>query len=47
MVKNTKLVNDTLNLIREVRKGTIDEVLGMNELELMKKYFKDNKDGKI
>jgi hypothetical protein len=47
MVENTKLVNDTLKLVKEVRKGTIDEILEMNELELMMKFFKDKEDGKI
>lgn len=47
MVKNEKIVNDTLNLARELRKGTIDEILGMDEIELAIKFFKDMQDGKI
>jgi len=47
MVKNEKIVNDTLNLAKELRKGTIDEILKMDDVELALKFFKDMEEGKI
>jgi hypothetical protein len=47
MAKNEKIVNSTLNLAKELRKGTIDEILEMDEIELAIKFFKDMQDDKI
>lgn len=47
IVKNEKIVNDTLELSKTLRKGTIDEILKMDDAELALKFFKDMQDGKI
>lgn len=47
IVKNEKMVNDTLKLAKELRKGTIDEILKMDDVEVALKFFKDMQEGKI